>query len=520
MKYQDSKIDKKLREKFKYDFDHANLTNIQLRAGNFRGLSPIKISFNYPISAISGKNGSGKSTILALACCAYHNKKTGFKLPKRKTPYYTFSDFFVQHQEETPPQGIEIYYGFAHNAWRTTEDQPEKKRVGFQRRWKSKGGKWNNYANRINRNVVFLGIERIVPHSERSQSRSYSKTFKNAEPKGWEDKVKSCVGYILGKKYDKFRYLEHSKYSLPMVQIGETIYSGFNMGAGENALFEIFSTIYSCGEGSLLVIDEIELGLHVEAQKKFISKLKDVCLETHTQIICTTHSKEIFECLPLDARFFIENINYQTKLTNAIASDFAFSKLSAITGQEMDILVEDDVAEMLISASLPSAIRSRVSITKIGSASALSKQLAASYIRGESKPTLAIFDGDQREKEKDNLDHAKRMAETTNSDFETWIKSRIAYLPTNQWPEAWLLQKGIECLEDLSRLTNSDAENFLHTLQEGKEAGKHKEFYEISKNLGLEREHCLHLFTSRIVQSFPEEVAYLVDTIAEFLDQR
>jgi AAA15 family ATPase/GTPase len=84
------------------------------------------------------------------------------------------------------------------------------------------------------------------------------------------------------------------------------------MGAGENALFEIFSTMYSCGERTLLVLDEIELGLHSKAQKLFIRKLKEVCKETCTQVICTTHSKEIFECLPDDARFFVESIGGKT----------------------------------------------------------------------------------------------------------------------------------------------------------------------------------------------------------------
>jgi hypothetical protein len=133
---------------------------------------------------------------------------------------------------------------------------PEGIGIGHQRRWKNQGGKWNNYADRVRKNVVFLGTERIVPHSERSQSRSYSKIFKDSQPYGWEVKVKDVVGFVLGKTYDKFRYLEHSKYNLPMVQVGDTIYSGFNMGAGENALFDIFSTIYSCGEGALLVMDE------------------------------------------------------------------------------------------------------------------------------------------------------------------------------------------------------------------------------------------------------------------------
>jgi ABC-type branched-subunit amino acid transport system ATPase component len=278
MKYRECKKDKKLRLRFANDNSHALLRRIVLTEGELRGINSLDIYFEYPITAIAGKNGAGKSTILALACCAYHNQKTGFKLPKRKYTYYTFSDFFVQHPEEVPPEGIEIHYGIAHNKWRKTEANPDPEGVRYQRRWKSLGGKWNDYADRVRKNVVFLGIDRIVPHSERSQSRSYSRAFKDAETRGWENKVKDAVGYVLGKTYEKFRYLEHSRYNLPIVQVGDIIYSGFNMGAGENALFEIFSTIYSCGNGSLLVIDEVELGLHAEAQRKFIERLKDVCL--------------------------------------------------------------------------------------------------------------------------------------------------------------------------------------------------------------------------------------------------
>ncbi len=518
MKYRESPKDKKLKKWFTNDYNHQLLRKITLHTGEMRGVNSLDIRFDYPITAIAGKNGSGKSTILALACCAYHNGKTGFKMPKRKTTYYRFSDFFVQHSEEVPPQGVEIRYEIAHNNWKKTESLPEGIGIGWQKRWKSKGGRWNDYAIRIRKNVVFLGIERIVPHSERSQSRSYSKSFKDAEPKGWENKVKDAVGYIIGRKYDKFRYLQHSKYNLPIVQFGETIYSGFNMGAGESALFEIFSTIYSSGNGVLLIMDEIELGLHAEAQKKFIEKLKDVCLDTHTQVICTTHSREIFDCLPYDARYFVERVNGKTKITDSISSDFAFSKMAAIPGIELDVYVEDEVAKILLSSCVPSSIRSRITIIVIGSATALARQLAALYVRKEQKPTIAIFDGDQRAKEGSNLVHAQNMAEKTDEDFGNWFKDRIAYLPGETWPEAWIVQKSNECIDSISTLVACDVDSLAEFLEYGLQAGKHNEFYEISKNLGLEKSHCLQLFTTSVCQSFPEKFETIVTTISQILD--
>lgn len=517
MKYRESQRDKQLRKRFANDNAHSLLRQIVLKEGTLRGLDALNISFQYPITAIAGKNGAGKSTILALACCAYHNNKTGFKLPKRKNTYYTFSDFFIQHTAEVPPEGVEIEYYIAHNKWKKTPSMPEGVGIGMQRRRKNKGGKWNDYADRVRKNVVFLGIDRIVPHSERSQSRSYSRVFSNGSMKGWEDKVKEAVGFVLGRNYSNFRYLEHSKYSLPIVQVGNTTYSGFNMGAGENALFEIFSTIYSCGAGSLLVLDEIELGLHAEAQRRFISRLKDVCDETHTQVICTTHSREILDCLPYDARFFIEKVNGRSKITEGISSDFAFSKLAAIPGTELDLLVEDEVAKIILLTSLPAAIRSRVAITVIGSATALARQLAAINVRDEKRPTLAIFDGDQRSKQKDNFTHAKDMCEKPKGDFAEWFASHTDYLPGDTWPEAWLVQRATECIPALSSAVSCDADMLKDILEYGLQAGKHNEFYEIAKQLGVEREMCLQSIAMTVTSTFSDEFIPLISHIENAL---
>jgi predicted ATPase len=518
MKYKESKKDDRLRKRFINDYEHVLLRRIILSEGVLRGLNALDINFQYPITAIAGKNGSGKSTILALACCAYHNLKNGFKLPKRKNPYYTFSDFFIQHSEEIPPQGIIIEYHIAHNKWKKNPALPDGVGIGKQRRRKKKGGKWNDYAGRLNKNVVFLGIERIVPHSERSQSRSYSKAFSDAEPKGWEDKVRDAVGFVLGRTYDKFRYLEYSKYSLPIVQIGDVIYSGFNMGAGENALFEIFSTIYSCGNGTLLVMDEVELGLHAEAQRRFIKKLKDVCLETHTQVICTTHSHEIFDCLPYDARFFVETVNGKTKITKAVSSEFAFSKMAALPGNEIEILVEDEVAKTILLASLPTEIRSRLYISVIGSAQALARQLAAIYVRGETKPTIAVFDGDQRNKESNNYKHAKNMSENPEDDFRSWFQLHIDYLPDNSWPEEWLVNKALSCADSVAPMLNCDSDTLKDILKYGLQAGKHNEFYAISQQIGIERDMCLQIVATVVCKSFYQELEPVIGHIRKILD--
>ena len=513
MKYRESKIDKDLRKWFANDFSKRLLRKIELKTGSLRGLTPFEVTLTYPITAIAGINGAGKSTILAMASCAYHNASTGFKLRRRPRSYYRFSDFFVQHTNEISPQGIEIRYEFAHNNWKKTPKFPDGKGIGFQARTKNKGGKWNDYESRLKKAVVFLGIDRIVPHSERSQSRSYSKSFTDVKPKGWEGKVKDVVGSILGKTYDDFRYLEYSKYSLPLVRVGSITYSGFNMGAGESALFEIFSTLYSCKEDALLVIDEIELGLHAKAQKMFIGKLKQVCEETGTQVICTTHSREIFESLPDDARFYLEKVGAKTKLTPGVSPDFAFAKMGGPGGNELDIFVEDEVAEAILQNFLPGSQRVRVCVAVIGSATAIARQLAATYVRDSAQPVLAIFDGDQRDKEADNLGHAKNMAEDKTAAITEWLKPKVAYLPGDTWPEAWLLQKCMLAPEAVALALLVDPDSVPALVEEGQQAGKHNEFFTIGKSVGLSREACLTSVVRAVCNEFPEEFEPLREMI-------
>lgn len=478
-----------------------------------RGLNSLDINFEFPITAIAGKNGAGKSTILALACCAFHSPPSGFKLPRRKNSYYTFSDFFIQHGSEVSPQGLVIEYQIAHNNWKPTPKVPTGVGVATQVRKKTKGGKWNDYDIRVKRNVVFLGIERIVPHSERSQSRSYSRVFKDVPPKGWESKVRDAVGNILGKTYDDFRYLEYGKYSLPIVRCGTAVYSGFNMGAGENALFEIFSTVYSAGTGTLLVLDEIELGLHSQAQRRLIDRLKDICLEIQVQVICTTHSKDIFDCLPNEARFFLESINNKTRVSQGVSSEFAFSKLSAISGLEADVYVEDEIAKSILLGALPASIRSRVTFTVIGSGSALARQLSALYVRGETKPVLAVFDGDQLQRASANREHARRLAENAKPDFDEWYNRHAAYLPGDAWPELWLLQKGQESVDSLAALFGTTSDEMSDIIEYGLQAGKHNEFHEIAKHLGLDPGQCLSFFTTIVAQNFYDDLSDIVEAI-------
>jgi len=503
MAYKYSQLERANLSWFQKDDSKATLLSIKLRKGQVRGLSSFQIDFRYPISVIAGKNGSGKTTVLALAACAYHNEEDGFKLPWRKYPYYTFSDFFIQSQEEVHPEGIDIGYLLLHNKWRPSPRMPDGKGLGWQTRRKNKGGKWNDYELRIGRNVIYFGIERVVPHSEKSVSKSYRNVFRTAESHGWEKKVKEIVGRVLSKDYNDFWYKKYSKYRLPLVKTTGGLYSGFNMGAGENALFEIFSTIYSCAHGALLVIDEIELGLHEEAQIRFIRELNKLCEERHIQIISTTHSQAILNSVPPEARFYIESYKEKTIVTPGISSAFAAGKLAGENSCELDIFVEDNIAKCLVESSVDNDIRLRINIIPIGSSEAVIRQLSARYKNIKEGDCIAILDGDKSSELVTLNSHFFDYLEKADDKdaAKTWLAERLSFLPGLEWPEKWILAtiKTIDRKELAENLSLS-VDRLDTYIDEALRAGKHYEFYELHKRTQLDPVDLVKTFARYVVK--------------------
>lgn len=521
MKYRYSHIDQRNLKWFSKDVTRSSLMKIELRRGKLRGLSPFEIHFQYPLSVIAGKNGSGKSTVLALAACAFHNSRDGFCLPGRKSPYYTMSDFFVQSAEELAADGINIRYEFLHDNWRRSPRFPEGVGQAWQSRTKKKGGKWSNYSRRVVRNVVFFGIERVVPHSERSVSKTYRRSFKRTESCGFEAEVVAIVSRILSKHYDEFWFRGYSKYRLPHVKSKKTVYSGFNMGAGENALFEIMSTILAAPEGLFIIVDEIELGLHEGAQKRFIDELKKLCETRKIQVVCTTHSPTILEAVPPEGRFYLDRHGSETGVTNGIAPEYAAGRLAEQNSKELDVLVEDGVAQQLMQSALPTNERRRVSLLPIGSAAAIIRQLSARYKAGTSGECVALLDGDQKARKSQHIKKFLGDCESPSNDADAinWIEKRLRFLPGDSWPELWIFSTLDEYeIDDLAESLGVSESELSDLCEIAIGAGKHKEFATLSDRLSLPTNEVCIIIAKWIAKAVPKSFTDVRNVIADHLD--
>ena len=519
MPYQYSNLDRKNIKWLSKDDSCATLARIDFSTGLIRGLHPCELKFKYPISVIAGQNGTGKSTLLAIAACAYHNHQNGYKPIGRANTYYTFSDFFIQSRHDITPSGIEIEYQFLHNNWKG-----RKPGLGWQFRRKEIRGKWNNYNRRIKRNVIYFGIQRVVPHFERSTHKSYRVHFKkDSQEENHRKTICDIAGRILGKKYDWFEKHTHSKYSLPIATSSRIRYSGFNMGAGESTVFEILSSLFESGRGSLLIIDEIELGLHDGALVRFIEELKILCAKFHCQIICSTHSHVVLNCIPPEGRVYLETDDNSTKVIHGVSPDFACGKLRDSNSGELDIFVEDSLAETILQLGLPHELRKRIKIISIGSSEAVIRALSTRYLENKDA-CLCVLDGDKRNDHANAKNRFRGYIETqfreSENEMQSWIESRLTYLPSHNCPEKWLIEccSLISDKDDLARNWGVDDIGIVqNAILQAKLASSHKESFTISQIVQLPEDQVTADLIRFVMSCNPDALAQISTRINQLI---
>lgn len=336
-------------------------------------------------------------------------------------------------------------------------------------------------------------------------------------PQNTLDQIKAMAGQIFGRNYESLRIFSYNSYRLFLVERNEIFYSGFNMGAGENAVISILLDLLIAGFGTLLVIDEIELGLHAKAQREFIRVLKQICNNNKCQVICSTHSDIILSSLPTDARFFVQTQNSKTIITKGISAEYAFGKLAGQNTHELDIFVEDEVGKAFIMNLLPFRIRDRLEIYVIGSDQAVLKQVAARY-REKKMNFISFLDGDKRSKHAEQIRQVRKHLETrinNEDDFKSTISTLICYLPGDTWPEMTILEYLLKAqnLNSLAERWDMPTEDAISFLEQAIAAGKHNEFFCLAKLLSMDKYSVQNDCIKHFKTQYPDECQAVCDLI-------
>lgn len=345
-----------------------------------RGWTGQRFDLHFPIMAVVGENGAGKSSVLQAAASVYARQTDE---EKERFASDFFPDTTWDHVRDA-----EIGYAVRENG------APHISSV------RKPTGRWRRNPDRRRRHVEYIDLSRIQPVPARiGYSRLANPALTETHADAFEKTRLNRFSAILGRTYELAKMAFTSgdaNRSVPVITQHGSTYSGFHQGAGETTIAELLGV--DIPKYSLVLIDEVESSLHPRAQRRLIRDLAELCRESELQIVLTTHSPYVLEELPLDARAcIIQALDGSREIVYGVSPEFAMTQMDDIAHHECDLYVEDQRARgMLIEilAAHSPALVKRCQIITYGAASvgmALGQMAANDRF---PRPTLVFLDGD------------------------------------------------------------------------------------------------------------------------------
>jgi predicted ATPase len=388
----------RLHSKFHPSNRYANFGAVirSMQVCGFRGIADLTVDIEFPITAISGLNGAGKSTIGQLATCAYR-KPTGAVDYKR---FYIAQFFPLSVADPAPfePNARTIYTLESNVA--TAPQDVTVSRVQTE---------WSGYKRQPERYCFYIGFTLYIPKVERRDMSIYGgKSLKLLALRPVTQIVSSTVARILNQSYDEvhFQGVSHGTRTseLAMLMRNGKRYSENNMGFGEGRVLHLVSLMEEAPVQSLFVLEEPETSLHESAQYRLIEYLLDVCDRRGHQVIFSTHSSVMLEALPPVARLLLYRDATGVTSYRGLSSTRTRAILSEGHQRALTVFVEDSFAEKVLKEIIRASnyrLLKAINIFPIGSKAAVLESVR--LLRRLDKPVLGVRDGDT------GADHAQLL---------------------------------------------------------------------------------------------------------------
>lgn len=313
----------------------------EVRLKNLRGIRNLRVAFDYPVSVIAGPNGCGKSTALFACAAAYAptNRNTRTYTPATLFPGFAGGEgsAFVD-----ATGGVELEFHYLAGG------------VRYPMVWK-KGRSWGRSfmgrkgVRQPERELYFRTLANLTNPSEvRGILQLGRSTFEAEEI---TPGLLLFARRILPQRYRGISLIRGSKRDLLFAGLehqNDVSYSEFHMSAGERAILRMSKDVSGLRR-ALVLVDEVETGLHPWTQQQLMLELQRIALRNDLQVVMTTHSPVVLDSVPPEARIFLERDAETLDVTRTPALRDMFQK--ALYGQSLDrlsILCEDVVAEGVI----------------------------------------------------------------------------------------------------------------------------------------------------------------------------
>lgn len=331
---------------------YVKYTN-KIHIEKFRHISDLTINFNHPITAIAGTNKSGKTSILLLIACV-HEK---FMRPDASSTAigvreHGWSDVlsFTSHETISSDYIFNLSWRVAGNFFNGTA-----KRLKGSRAWSGLGKKTSD-KNRINakikdREVRLTDLERVLPARAFSDSLFRKSNSSNSIP--LHQDIVQAFSYIFAVPVLSISEVgKHLNRRCFLITNPNGTYSTYNAASGEEAVIYILKDLIESPKNSLILIEEIEVGIHPSVLRRLIEILHIVSWDDKKQIIFTTHSPTALSSVDPKSRKFIEKNGANYECINNISIQSAMSKMDSIAHPLINLYCEDDVAKYMINQQI------------------------------------------------------------------------------------------------------------------------------------------------------------------------
>jgi hypothetical protein len=366
-------------------------------------------------------------------------------------------------------------------------------------RWKTivDVGRHGRGSERLTRAIDYVPMSRVLPAAEFGVLRT---AF---EGNGVVEEVLNVnslgyLAYIMGRQYEQAETEVIRGLRLGRCRSGIE-YSGFDMGSGESSLIALLQRLQVAPRGALVVIEELELGLHAEAQEKLVKVLIDLCDEKKLQIICTTHSETIIDSVPRRARILLRRNGDEHEAVGHVSTRFAVHEMAGQAQPELLVYTEDRLASLVVDECIAGPLRPRVKILDVGSNASLAGQSIAHLRMQPDIHALSVFDGDCTEQQVEGWFREYRAGRDLRPD---WVALPGAGLS----PERWILRE----LRDpayrasLSQELNCStqvAENHIQSMSV--DLDNHDLGYTLSMRAGIPEEVALRMIVRAVARTHP-----------------
>ena len=259
------------------------------------------------------------------------------------------------------------------------------------------------------RHVCLIDLNRINPGRHLTSS-VYNKARRAAVvDMANQQAINEYLSYILETGYSIDKLAEAADNNVYKFCAGGVCnYSSFNTASGEDVLVNLLGQILHLPDYSLILIDELEVGLHPKIQRRLMDVLFIISQKQHKQFVITSHSYAVIDSVPQESRLFIQNNggNYETKaglstyetLTRMDSEAFPVTMVY-VEDEESKKIVDNAISE--VNAANPGFAR-LIKPVVVGSANDTYNYFKTRQRLGDIEKLFSkaacILDGDMRQK--------------------------------------------------------------------------------------------------------------------------